>query len=94
MDARHREVQARRQVDNAALVQARIQAQSRSYAIKIDRVQRILARDTLDPVARRMNTGRLSKLEERSAAMVARLESRTGLSVSVSPVAAVIVSET
>jgi superfamily II DNA or RNA helicase len=86
---RQQEVEFQRARDNAALVEARIQAQVQSVDLQIARTEAIFEEVT-DPGIRRLHEGHLRNLHRRRAEIRADLEPRKELSVDLRPVAVVL----
>jgi superfamily II DNA or RNA helicase len=86
---RQQEVELQRGRDNAALVEARIQAQVQSMDLQISRTEAIFEEVT-DPGIRRLHEGHLRNLHRRRAEIRADLEPRKELSIDLTSVALVL----
>lgn len=92
---RQREVELERRRDNDALVGSRLQSQRESFKLKISRAKETLERvlaDGRDASISRLHTGRIRHLNQRLAELDFDMEPKRYLTVSVQPVAVVIVS--
>jgi len=86
---RQEDVEIQRARDNAALVEARIQAQVQSLDLQIARTEAIFD-EVIDPGIRRLHEGHLRNLHNRRAEIRAELEPRKELSIDLTSVAAVL----
>jgi hypothetical protein len=88
--ARRASTEARRAADNEALVDGRIRAQLRSLDLKLARASESLT--ATDPAVRRLTEGRVRTLRRRRDAVPSTLDRARGLTVTLTPVAVVLLS--